>query len=294
MFPKLDTLKRGPAVCAFILLVILSQSFAQSEAGSPHPSLLNRDNLVAWCVAYRWDAENRSPRERARMLSELGLRKLAINARPEDKPDHAAEIDACREYGIELIAFWNEDEIAFSLFEAEGLSPQVWKIPASPKVASQEKKVILAANKLVPLAKRTQAMGSQLGLYNHGGWSGKPGNLIAICKELRKRGYEHVGLVYNFHHAHDRIDQFREDLTAMLPYLICLNLNGMANPADVNPVTKENKILPIGAGVHEKAMIDIILESGYEGPIGILGHLETQDAAKSLNDNLEGLEKLFP
>ena len=67
----------------------------------------------------------------------------------------------------------------------------------------------------------------------------------------------------------------------------------MAEPSSVNEKTKENKILPIGSGVHEAAMIKIVIESGYNGPVGTLGHLPNQDVEKSLQNNLDGLEKIL-
>ncbi|MFH1265578.1 MAG: AP endonuclease, partial [Planctomycetota bacterium] len=66
---------------------------------------------------------------------------------------------------------------------------------------------------------------------------------------------------------------FAESLATMMPYLLCLNLNGMNDGA--NP-----KILPIGRGRHDKRLIETIAESGYRGPIGILDHRADVDAEK--------------
>ena len=71
----------------------------------------------------------------------------------------------------------------------------------------------------------------------------------------------------------------------MKPYLLCLNLNGMNDNA-------QPKILPLGAGQHDKALLEIIVKSGYTGPIGILDHRGDTDAEKSLKQNLDGLAKL--
>lgn len=76
----------------------------------------------------------------------------------------------------------------------------------------------------------------------------------------------------------------------MLPYLLCININGMANKDTLKPKSLENKILPIGSGLYEKRMIQAIIESGYDGPIGIIDHLDDQDTGKSLRDNLAGLD----
>ena len=79
---------------------------------------------------------------------------------------------------------------------------------------------------------------------------------------------------------------FAESFELMLPYLLCLNLNGMNT--DAKP-----KILPIGTGKHELAMIKIVIKSGYDGPIGILGHTHSEDVEISLAKNLKGLEKVL-
>jgi sugar phosphate isomerase/epimerase len=71
----------------------------------------------------------------------------------------------------------------------------------------------------------------------------------------------------------------------MKPFLHCLNLNGMNTGA--NP-----KILALGKGEHDEEMLKVLLQSGYDGPIGILDHQNQVDAEESLRANLEGLKKL--
>ncbi len=134
------------------------------------PANFEKDNLVAWCVAHRWDTADRSPAERAAMLSDLGVGRLAYNWTQQDNPDFEEEILQCRKHGIEYLAFWNEKEDAFKLFEKYGLQPQIWKISPSPKVDSQEEKVAEAARRMMPFAKRAKELGSPFGLYNHLNW----------------------------------------------------------------------------------------------------------------------------
>ena len=92
--------------------------------------------------------------------------------------------------------------------------------------------------------------------------------------------------MYNFHHGHGHIADFAEALTAMQPYLLCINLNGMNDNA--RPL-----ILPIGSGQHERKMMEAIKRSGYAGPIGILGHRDDMDAEVSLRQNLDGMKKVL-
>ena len=79
----------------------------------------------------------------------------------------------------------------------------------------------------------------------------------------------------------------------MLPYLICLNLNGVTDTASVRAYPEKNKILPIGSGKSEKRIIQSVLNSGYNSPIGILGYIAKQDAKISLQENIDGLQRLL-
>ena len=56
---------------------------------------------------------------------------------------------------------------------------------------------------------------------------------------------------------------------------------------------ENNKILPIGSGSHERAMMRIVHESDYSGPIGILDHRSQLDAEESLRQNLRGLKQVL-
>ena len=139
---------------------------------------------------------------------------------------------------------------------------------------------------------KVKALNCQVGLYNHGGWGGQPENLVAVCKALcTAADTESVGIVYNFHHAHDDIPEFANSLKLMQPYLLCLNLNGMIDAEQV--VGIETKVLPIGSGTHEQSMIETVIKSGYSGPIGILDHRPDLDSEEALKANLEGLDRLF-
>jgi len=165
----------------------------------------------------------------------------------------------------------------------------------SPKVDSQEEKVAAAAKRMMPFAKRTKELSSPFGLYNHLNWGGHTENLITVCRELQRLGYDNVGIVYNFHHSHEEMERFAAYLLLMKPpYLLCINLNGMAEKDTLIKGSFENKILPIGSGIYENTMIREIIDSGYDGPIGIIGHLPTQGAEKNLRDNLAGLDSILP
>ena len=245
-----------------------------------------KDKLVAWCIV-PFDAKQRGPAERAAMLKRLGLKRVAYDWRAKHVTEFEEEILQYKKHGLEFTAFWGVHEKAFDLFEKYKMSPQVWFMFRQPQGDTQEAKVAAAAKGLLPLVARTQKMGSQLGLYNHGGWSGEPANLAAVCAYLHKHyDAKHVGIVYNLHHGHGHIADFEKSLRQMKPYLLCLNLNGMNDGATP-------KILQLGRGQHEAAMIATIRKSGYTGPIGILDHRNDTDTEIALKENLEGLEKIL-
>ena len=220
------------------------------------------------------------------MLQRLGIRKVAYDWRKEHVPTFEEEILAYKKHDLEYFAFWSWHPDMEPLIARHDIRPQIWVTCPSPQGDTQQARIEACAAELLPHVKRTEKLGCKLGLYNHGGWGGEPANLVAVCQHLReKHNAEHVGIVYNFHHGHGHIEDFADVLRQMQPYLLCLNINGMNDNA-------QPKILPLGQGKHEKAMLQTILTSGYDGPIGILDHRSDVDAEKSLRENLEGLEEL--
>jgi sugar phosphate isomerase/epimerase len=221
------------------------------------------------------------------MLKRLGILKAAYDWRQRHVPTFEEEILAYERYGLEFFAFWGWHDDFAALMEKHGIRPQIWTTVSSPPDSLEQKERIeIAAKGMLPLVRKTKALGCQLGIYNHGGWEGEPENMVAICRWLRDNAHaEHVGIVYNLHHGHSHIDNFSESLRLLIPYLLCLNLNGMN--ADAKP-----KILPIGQGEYDLELIGAIAGSGYDGPIGILCHDADVDAEVRLRENYEGLQKI--
>ncbi|MFO0941976.1 MAG: plastocyanin/azurin family copper-binding protein [Pirellulales bacterium] len=269
----------------FVISIIASvaQGRQLESANTPKKSIYAEENLVAWCIV-PFDAKKRGPAERAEMLVELGVKKCAYDWREEHVATFEEEILQYKKHGIDFFAFWSQHEAAFALFEKYDLHPQIWQIIGDPG-GDAETKVQRAAERLVGIASRTQKLKCPLGLYNHMGWDGEPENMVAVCKRLRDMGFEHVGIVYNFHHGHDHIARWQAALKLMQPYLLCVNINGMNDTA--NP-----KILGLGKGKHERSMLQVLLDSGYNGPVGIIDHRPELDARESLLENLDGLKKL--
>lgn len=271
--------ERAPA-CLRALLAIAA--LAVGAAGRPAwADPFARDNLVAWCIV-PFDGRHRGPAERAALLKSLGLTRVAYDWRPEHVREFEAEIQAYAREGLEYFAFWGLHDAAFALFAKHGLTPQIWLTAPSPAGADQAARVAAAVEQLRPAAERTARAGCRLGLYNHGGWGGEPENLVAVCEAAHAAGFAHVGIVYNLHHGHGHVTDFGAHLAVLKPHLLCLNLNGMGAAA---------KILPLGAGEHDLALLRTIRASGYAGRVGIIGHT-SDDVELRLRDNLDGLDWL--
>jgi putative heme-binding domain-containing protein len=261
--------------------------------------LFARDNLVAWCIV-PFDSKKRAPEDRAAMLERLGFRRFAYDWRAEHIPSFDAEIDALVRHKIQLDAFWvapgelnRESRIILDLLKRRDQKADLWVLldegGGAAEGPEQERRVADAAAKLGPLAREAGKIGCSLALYNHGGWFGEPENQIAIIDRLKSQGIVNVGIVYNLHHGHDHVSRFPALLARVMPYLRCLNLNGMDKGGD----RQGRKILPLGQGGLDLELLRTICKSGYRGPIGILGHT-MDDAEERLKDNLDGLDWLVP
>ncbi len=276
----------GGLIWGLLLAVIWSASPAVCSAEAPgqDPSIFAMENLVAWCIV-PFDGKQRGPAERAAMCAELGFQRVAYDWRAKHVPTFEQEILEYKKHGLEYFAFWGVHDEAFRLFEKYDLHPQIWTMLAVPAETPPPARAQAAATQLLPLVERTRKLGCQLGLYNHGGWGGEPENLVAVCKLLhRQHGADHVGIVYNQHHAHNHTDDFAQVIGLMKPYLLCLNLNGMTHHGD----QRGQKILPLGQGELDVKLLQAIQDSGYQGRIGVIGHTQ-DDVELRLRDNLEGL-----
>jgi hypothetical protein len=74
----------------------------------------------------------------------------------------------------------------------------------------------------------------------------------------------------------------------MQPYLLCVNLNGMIRDGD----QRGYKILHLAEGDQELALMKIIRDSGWFGPVGIIDHRPETDSEETLRNNLRGLDWL--
>ena len=266
-------------------------------ADKPLPkNVFARYNLIAWCVV-PFDAAHRGPVERAQMLQRLGITMLAYDWRDKDIPTFDKEVDALKEYGIKLQAFWltfgsdpaseNGVRAVLDLLKRRNVTTEIWcmyRPPAGFNDLSQDEKVAQIAEAVKYLAVEAQKLRCKVGLYDHGGWFGDPNNQIAIINKLKM---DNIGVVYCFHHSFttEEIEQFPDRLAKMKPYLYAINLNGMK--------AGSHEVRTIGEGDREVEMIREILKSGYHGPIGIIHEQPQLDAEIGLRRNIDGLKRVL-
>jgi hypothetical protein len=260
------------------------------------PDVFRPENIDAWCIV-PFDAKKRGPEERAQMLKRLGITGLAYDYRAEHVPTFDAEVEAMRKQGITVTAWWfpgalnDEAKLILEVIARHKITPQLWVTGGgeAPKDAAGQAALVEAeAARIRPIAEAAAPLGCRVGLYNHGGWFGEPENQVAIIERLAKDGVRNVGIVYNFHHGHAHLERFPEMWKRMMPQVIAVNLNGMEAGGD----ERGRKILPLGAGDRELAMMRAIRDSGWQGRVGIIDHLPETDSEETLGKNLQGLEGL--
>jgi sugar phosphate isomerase/epimerase len=235
------------------------------------------------------------------MLQRLGIGALAYDWRDKDVPTFDEELAELRAHRIEMTAFWlsggypehetsawenPRQRAGLEFFKRNNLNIEAWasyRGEGTEELTDEEQRYDAAARRVGVLADLVNGLGCRLGLYNHGGWGGEPATMTAVARRLEARN---VGIVYNFHHGHEHLDDMPGAFEAMVPYLMCVNLNGMTRGGP--------KILPVGSGEEDRRILRMIRDSGYPGPIGILGHRADVDAEVSLTENLEGLRKVLP
>ncbi len=277
-----------------VLSLLLISCSTQKKRGV-NDKLFNKENLVAWCVV-PFDSAERTPEERADMLKELGFTQFAYDWRLKHLATFPNEIKALHEHGIKLTSVWlwidtdsgkildDANEQLLDIIRRNNVKTDFWLGFSNKHFEglTDEQKLEKAVASVTYIEARAKELGCTISLYNHGDWFGEPANQVKIIEKL---GSKDVGIVYNFHHAHLQVREFPNLLSQMLPYLRTVNLNGMrvAGP----------KILTIGEGDEEASMLKTLKDSGYNGLIGIICHIETEDAKVVLERNLNGLKSIL-
>lgn len=278
-------------------LVFLTSCVSKKIRSTASENPFRIENLIPWSIV-GFDVLERTPEQRITMLQELGYKQYAYGNRPKHIPTMKHEWELAKEKGVKINAVWlyinlkkdkvgklkPESEVVFENLKSVGLETQIWvgMDPSYFNDLTDEESLKQATEMIDYLSERAKNVNCRIALYNHGGWFGKPEHQIKIIESLPN---DNLGIVYNFHHAHDDLDNYTKNITIILPYLWCVNLNGMKKEGP--------KIISIGKGDLEKNMIQSLLKTGYKGPFGILGHVKGGDPEIILKENLTGLQELF-
>lgn len=258
----------------------------------------DKSNLIPWSIV-AFDVLERSPQERVAMIESLGYKQYAFGGRTRHIAKLEDEIQWASQEDIAIVSAWMyihptkdqpsnlkpDNQKVLTVLANTQSELQIW-VGFHPEYVTglTEKEALQKAISMVNyLCEEAKKVNCKIALYNHGGWFGSLRNQLDIIYALPDQD---IGIIYNFHHAHDRIDEFYELFTVALPYVWCVNLNGMRKNGP--------KILTIGAGDLERDMIQFVLDSGYQGPYGLLGHVKGGDPKEILTKNFNGLQGLFP
>jgi sugar phosphate isomerase/epimerase len=270
-----------------IVVLALLAAGQQSSLTGAEADLFASSNLAAWCVV-PFDPKHRGPEERAQMLERLGISKLAYDWRGEHIPTFDAEIEAMQRHGITITGWWysSHTQAVLDAAKRHGIHPQLWVAGGAHKAEQDAVQAVAEeAARIMPFARDAAAIGSQVGLYNHREpWCENQDNQIAVIEHLRRAGVDNVGIVFNFHHWRGPLVEFAPLFKRMQPYLLAVNINGMSADTRTYPGVRF-----IGTDASELAMLRVVQDSGWRGPIGILHERPSMDAEASLACSLSGL-----
>jgi len=271
------------------LLIVLTSCKTNNDT-------IKTEELSAWCIL-DFDALNRTPHERIDMLKQLGINYYGYNRGKGNLDNMQEEFRLAKDNGIEINAvfLWlnaKRDSIGKLSASNQELLGKLKDVDYKPAIwlsfsnnffedLSQQQSVDYAIRMIEYIKAITDALGCELALYNHHGWFGNPHNQVAVLKQMDKPS---ISMVFNFHHTHEYVDEFPEVVKKIKPYLSFVNISGVKKDGP--------KILPLGVGDHEYTMIKQLVDAGYNGPWGILGHVKTEDVQKVLEQNLTGLKQI--
>lgn len=254
------------------------------------------DQVYPWCIV-AFDSLERSPEERIQLLKDLGLSKYAYDWRDKHLDEMANELTLARKNDIEITSVWlwlnaKRDSLGnlspandrvFEIIKELKLETTLWVSFSNNffEERTQEQNMSYAIEMIKYINSKAKEINCNVALYNHRGWFGNPYNQVEIIEALPNNS---LSMVYNFHHAHEYLEEFPQIVKSIKPYLSAVNLNGMKKGGP--------KILTIGDGDLEYDMMKNLLDEGFDGPWGVLGHIENEDVKTVLERNIEGFKSL--
>lgn len=274
-----------------IVALLLIVTYSCSNNTKP---LIKVSEVSPWCIL-GFDSLDRTPEQRIAMLKEMGFTRYGYNRGKGDFNEMKKEFNIAKDNNIEIVSIFlwlnakrdsigklsPSNQILLNNLKLVEQKPTIWLSFSDNffKNLNQEESIKLSIEMIQFVKLKADELGCKLALYNHHGWFGNPYHQVEILDRLKD---DSITMVYNFHHAHEYVDEFPEIVTKIVPHLSFVNLNG---------VKKEGpQILPIGKGDYEFEMIEQLNKEGFHGPWGILGHIKTEDVQKVLIRNIDGLK----
>ncbi len=280
-----------------LLMCIVQTTTLMSGSGGDKQYSFPMEDLFPWAIV-PYDSVERGPKERLAMLKDMGFTQYAYDWRQHHLDSMAEELALASEMGIKVIAVWTwvdgrfdkpgqlseQNERMLRILEESGQEISLWIGFHENNFdgKSVKEKLAYGTEIIRYLDKRANAIGCTVNLYNHGGWSGEPENLV---KMLQMSGEKDVGLIYSFHHGHSHLNRFNKLVKLMVPYLNAVVVNGMELDG--------RNILNVGEGDFEAMMIQSFIDAGYKGNWGLLGHVKEENVELVLKRNLRGLRDLY-
>ena len=274
-----------------LVIILLGYSCSNEDTAK-----INVKNIYPWCVV-AFDSLDRSPEERISMLREFGFTKYAYDWEVDNLDETEKELKLAKENNLEIVSVWfwlnakrdsvgklsPRNERVLNILKKSELATTLWVSFNNNffKDLTHEQSLHKAKSMIRFIYEKADSIGCRVELYNHGGWFGELNNQIEIINSMPE--YD-LKIVYNFHHGHQDIENFSQFVRKIKPYLSSVNLNGMKKDGP--------KILTIGEGDYESEMIELLIDEGFNGPWGILGHVKNEDVKVVLERNLLGLKSL--
>ena len=302
-----------------------TNTLAHEPAGQEpsYPAIYQKKNLVAWCIV-PYDLRDRTPAQRASMLRDLGIRRMAWDWRERHLSQLEEEIYALRDAEIELTSVWfwldnraslasdgllDHHEKILQTLDRTNTKTTLWVSYDNDFYAglTDEQRLRKAVKSVGNILSRAKAQGLRVALYNHGDWFGEPENQIRILRELGVEAGEMHGAgempgagemqaaeavqgsitsadIGLVYNFHHGHEQ-----TEQFPQLLNAMLPHLWT-VNINGMKRGGeKIMDINAGDLEQEMLATLAGSGFRGTIGILGHTEGEDVRDVLERNLRGL-----
>ena len=210
----------------FLLLSLVISSCAKHTENS-----ISIKEVTPWCIV-NFDSLERSPIERIKMLKKMGFAKYGYNWDDRHLNEMKDEFKLAKENNIEIVSIFlwlnakrdsigklsSSNERMLSILKDVDYKPTIWVSFSNNyfEGLNQEQSISLAIEFIKFIKSEADQIGCKIALYNHHGWFGNPHNQVEIIELLPQ---DSLSMVYNFHHAHQYLDEFPEIAKKIKPYL---------------------------------------------------------------------------